>query len=72
MPLENVIRNLCHLSIGWMPGDRNLLSLEASLAIPTRVLRFKVSGQRRRTLVRLVLHTGQTGTHQPDPLVRPV
>jgi hypothetical protein len=26
--------------IGRMPGDRSLLSLDASLAIPTRVLRF--------------------------------
>jgi hypothetical protein len=43
-----------------MPGDRNLLSLDASLAIPTRVLRFEVSGLRRRTPVRPVLLTGQT------------
>jgi hypothetical protein len=42
-----------------MPGDRNLLSLEASLAIPTHVLRFEVSGLRRRTPVRPVLLTGQ-------------
>jgi hypothetical protein len=38
----------------------NLLSLDASLAIPTRVLRFEVSGLRRRTPVRPVLLTGQT------------
>jgi hypothetical protein len=44
-----------------MPGDRNLLSLDASLAIPTRVLRFEDSGLRRRTPVRPVLLTGQTG-----------
>jgi hypothetical protein len=44
-----------------MLGDRNLLSLDASLAIPTRVLRFKDSGLRRRTPVRPVLLTGQTG-----------
>jgi hypothetical protein len=37
-----------------MPGDRNLLSLDASLAIPTRVLRFEVSELRRRTPVRPV------------------
>jgi hypothetical protein len=30
-----------------MPGDRNLLSLDASLAIPTRVLRFEVSRRQR-------------------------
>jgi hypothetical protein len=55
-----------------MPGDRNLLSLDASLAIPTCVLRFKDSGLRRRTPVRSVLLTGQTGTHRSDPPVRPV
>jgi hypothetical protein len=49
-----------------MPGDHNLLSLDASLAIPTRVLRFKDSGLRRRTPVRPVLLTGQTGTHRLD------
>jgi hypothetical protein len=37
-----------------MPGDRNLLSLDASLAIPTRVLRFEDSGLRCRTPVRPV------------------
>jgi hypothetical protein len=30
-----------------MPGDRNLLSLDASIAIPTRVLRFEASRRRR-------------------------
>jgi hypothetical protein len=49
-----------------MPGDRTLLSLDASHAIPTRVLRFEVSGLRRRTPVRPVLLTGQTSTHQSD------
>jgi hypothetical protein len=44
-----------------MPGDRNLLSLDASLAILTRVLRFEDSGLRHRTPVRLVLLTSQTG-----------
>jgi hypothetical protein len=43
-----------------MPGDRNLLSLDTSLAIPTRVLRFEDSELRRRTPVR-PLPTGQTG-----------
>jgi hypothetical protein len=42
----------------------NLLSLDASLAILTCVLRFEVSGLRRRTPVRPVLLTGQT--HQSD------
>jgi hypothetical protein len=44
-----------------MPGDRTRLSLDASHAIPTRVLRFEDSGLRRRTPVRPVLLTGQTG-----------
>jgi hypothetical protein len=50
-----------------MPGDRTLLSVDASHAIPTCVLRFEVSGLRRRTPVRPV-PTGQTGqTHRSDP-----
>jgi hypothetical protein len=44
-----------------MPGDRTLLSLDASHANPTRVLLFEDSGLRRRTLVRPVRPTGQTG-----------
>jgi hypothetical protein len=44
-----------------MPGDRTLLSLDASHAIPTRVLHFEDSGLRRRTPVRPVLQTGLTG-----------
>jgi hypothetical protein len=43
-----------------MPGDRTLLSLDASLVILTCVLRFEDSGLRRRTLVPVLL-TGQTG-----------
>jgi hypothetical protein len=50
-----------------MPGDRTLLSLDASHAIPTRVLRFEVSALRRRTPVRPVHLTGQTGqTHRSN------
>jgi hypothetical protein len=30
-----------------VPGDHNLLSLDASLAIPTRVLRFEASQRQR-------------------------
>jgi hypothetical protein len=66
MPLECEIGNLCHNSIGRMPGDRTLLSIEASIEIPTRVLRFEVSELRRRTPVRLVLLTGQASTHWSD------
>jgi hypothetical protein len=49
-----------------MPGDRTLLSLNASHAISTRVFRFEVSGLHRRTPIRSVLLTGQTGTHRSD------
>jgi hypothetical protein len=49
-----------------MPGDRNLLSLNASLAILMRVLHFEDFGLRRRTPVRPILLTGQTGTHRSD------
>jgi hypothetical protein len=40
-----------------MPGDCTLLSLDASHAIPTHVLRFEDFGLRRRTPVRPVLLT---------------
>jgi hypothetical protein len=65
-PLKGGFGRLEAFSIGRMPGDRNLLSLDASLAIPTRVLLFEDSGLRRRTPVRPVLPTGQTGTHRSD------
>jgi hypothetical protein len=58
-----------------MPGDRTLVSLDASHAIPMRVLRFEDSELCRRTTVRPLLLTGQTGTHRSDrldPPVRPV
>jgi hypothetical protein len=42
-----------------MPGDRTLLSLDASHAIPTPVLGFEDSGLRRCTPVR-PLPTGET------------
>jgi hypothetical protein len=67
MPLEGEIGNLCHRSIGRMPGDRNLLSLDASLAIPVIAP--------LRSLRIASLHTGQTGApHRSDryPSVRPV
>jgi hypothetical protein len=49
-----------------MPSDRTLLSIDASRAIPTRVLRFEDSGLRRRTPIRPVLLTGQIGTRRSD------
>jgi hypothetical protein len=53
-----------------MPGDRTLVSLDASHAIPTRVLCLKDSGLRRRTPVRTVLLTGQTGLELLDLRLR--
>jgi hypothetical protein len=41
-----------------MPGDRTLLSLDASHAIPTRVLLFEDSVLHRRTPVRPTSQTG--------------
>jgi hypothetical protein len=55
-----------------MPGDRTLLSLDASHAILTRVLRFEDSGLRRRTPVRPVLRTGETSIHRLDRSDPPV
>jgi hypothetical protein len=75
VPLEGEFRNLCHRSIGWMPVTANLLSLEASLAIPMRVLRFEVFKLRRRIPVKPVLLTGPTDTHwsyRSDQPIRPV
>jgi hypothetical protein len=66
MPLEGEFRFLCHRPSNECPVTTNLLSLDASLAIPTCVLRFEVSGLRRHTLVRPVLLTSQTGTHRSD------
>jgi hypothetical protein len=47
MPLKGGFGSLQNIFIGRMPSDRNLLSLDASLAIPTRVLRFEASRHRR-------------------------
>jgi hypothetical protein len=47
MPLKGELGSLLIFFIGRMPGDRNLLSLDASLAIPTRVLRFEASRRQR-------------------------
>jgi hypothetical protein len=44
MPLEGGFGSLHVFTIGRMPGDRNLLSLDARLAIPTRVLRLEDPG----------------------------
>jgi hypothetical protein len=47
MPLKGGFGSLRNIFIGRMPGDRNLLSLDTNLAIPTRVLRFEASRRRR-------------------------
>jgi hypothetical protein len=46
MPLKGGFGSLRNIFIGRMPGDRNLLSFDASLAIPTRVLHFEASRRR--------------------------
>jgi hypothetical protein len=67
MPLKGGFGSLQAFSIGRMPGDRNLLSLDASLAIPTRAIRFEDFGLCHRTPVRPVLLNGQNGqTHRLD------
>jgi hypothetical protein len=45
--LKGGFGSLRNIFIERMPGDRNLLSLDASLAISTRVLRFEASRRRR-------------------------
>jgi hypothetical protein len=47
MPLKGGFGSLQNIFIGRMLGDLNLLSLDASLAIPTCVLRFKASQRQR-------------------------
>jgi hypothetical protein len=53
------------------PANANLLSLDASLAISTHVLRFDVSRLCHRTPLRPVLLTGQTGTHRSGAAAPP-
>jgi hypothetical protein len=60
-PPKGLLGNIVIASSNGCPATKNLLSLDASLAILTRVLCFEVSGTRRRTLVRPVSSTGQTG-----------
>jgi hypothetical protein len=47
MPLKGEFGSLQIFIIRRMPSDRNLLSLNASLVIPTRVLRFEASRRQR-------------------------
>jgi hypothetical protein len=52
-PTKGTLGICLRSTIGRMLGDRTLRSLDASLAIPTRVLRFEASGALRP-------QTGQT------------
>jgi hypothetical protein len=47
MPLKGEFGSLQIFSIGRMPSDHNFLSLDASLAISTRVLCFEASWRQR-------------------------
>jgi hypothetical protein len=70
MPLlKGSFGSLQIFSIGRMPGVRNLLSPDAILAIPTRVLHFEVSGLRRPTPFRPVVLFGLGFVDQPRNLV---
>jgi hypothetical protein len=54
-------------TIGRIPDDCTLLSLDARLTIPIRVLCFEGSGSRPRSRpVRPVHLTGQAGPHRSD------
>jgi hypothetical protein len=55
MPTKGTLGIFLHSTIGRMPGDRTSRSLDASLAIPTSVLRLEASGALRP-------QTGQTGS----------
>jgi hypothetical protein len=61
MSLEGEIGNLCHHSIGRMPSDRYLGALMQASRSRCVSSCFEDSGLRRRTPVRPVLLTGQTG-----------
>jgi hypothetical protein len=54
MALKGEFESLCLRSIDGCPVTANLLSLDASIAIPTRVLRFEDFGLRHHTQVRPV------------------
>jgi hypothetical protein len=61
-PPRGILGNFVVAPSDGCPATANLLSLDASLAIPTRVLHFEVYRLRRRTPVRPVLLTGQTSS----------
>jgi hypothetical protein len=68
MPWKGLLGNFVVAPSDRCPAIANLLSLNASHVILTRVLRFEVFGTRRRTQVRLVHPTGQTA-HWSDRLM---
>jgi hypothetical protein len=72
MPLKGGFGNLRNIFIRQMPGDRTSRSLDASLAIPTCVLRSKLPAPCDPKPVRLDLQTGQAGFGQTAmPGLRP-
>jgi hypothetical protein len=62
-PTKGTLGICLRSTIGRMPSDRTSRSLDASLAIPTHVLRFKASGALRP-------QTGQTDS--PNRFSKPV
>jgi hypothetical protein len=63
-PTKGTLGICLHSTIGRMPSDHSSRSLDASLAIPTRVLRFEASGALRP-------QTGQTGSPNRSGRFRP-
>jgi hypothetical protein len=63
-PTKGTLGICLRSTIGRMPGDRTSRSLDASLAIPTRVLRLEASGALRP-------QTGQTGSPNRSGRFRP-
>jgi hypothetical protein len=59
-PPKGLLGNFVVAPSDGCPATANLLSLDSSLAIPTRVLCFEASGSHHHTPVRPVSSTGQT------------
>jgi hypothetical protein len=72
MPLKGLFGYFIVTPWDRCPTIANLLSLDARLVIPTRVLHFEASGSHRRTLVRPVSSIGQTNNHRSDRSDPPV
>jgi hypothetical protein len=71
-PTKGTLGICLRSTIGRIPGDRTPRSLDASLAIPTRVLRFEAFGALRPQTGGPILQTGQAGFGQiATPGLRP-